>query len=137
MTDTATIPAEVEFPVDDRPSRLDRRPPSPVGSFDPDDITRVDDKVAEFWERYPDGAIDASDIEQIGESAWRVTAFVWRVAPQAQFHPSARADSAASATRTLDVDGHESGRHPLETAQSIAIGRALRFLGVTGSVTNG
>lgn len=111
---------DIEIPEDTRRSRL-----TPPASFaDPDDIATVDDKITAFWEAFPNGSIDASDIEQISEDAWRVTAYVWKDADADR-----RADSTGSATRTVDLDGHVSGQFALETAQSIAISRALRFLG--------
>lgn len=116
---------DIDIPASDRKSRLNREP-GPVTGFDPDDVATVDDKIASFWTFHPDGAIDASDIEQIAEHAWRVTARVWKDADSTR-----RADSTGSATRTLDLDGHISGQFSLETAQSVAIGRALRFLGIT------
>jgi hypothetical protein len=115
---------DIDLPVSARPSRLDREA-GPVTGFAPDDIATVDAKIAAFWTLYPDGAIDASDVEQTGEHSWRVTAYVWKSGDS-----EGRADSTGSATRTLDLDGHISGQFSLETAQSVAIGRALRFLGI-------
>jgi hypothetical protein len=124
MTNTTVTDPDLPFPQDNRPSRLNR-PAGPVTGFDPDDIATVDAKVAAFWALHPDGAIDASDVEQVGEHSWRVTAHVWKNADS-----EGRADSTGSATRTLDLGGHISGQFSLETAQSVAIGRALRFLGI-------
>lgn len=121
---------DIDIPASDRKSRLNRES-GPVTSFDPDDIATVDDKIASFWMLYPDGAIDASDVEQTAPDAWRVTAYVWKTNPRGQFDGGRYADSTGSATRTLDLDGHISGQFSLETAQSVAIGRALRFLGIT------
>lgn len=114
---------DIDLPVDTKKSRLNREP-APVAGFDPDDITTVDEKVATFWGLYPDGSIDASDIEQVGADSWRVTAYVWKNATNP--HP----DANGSATRTVELDGHVSAQFALETAQSVAISRALRFLGI-------
>lgn len=111
---------DIEIPEDTRRSRLT----TPVPMADPDDIATVDEKITAFWEAFPDGAIDASKIEQTGENSWLVTAYVWKNADADR-----RADSTGSATRTVDLDGHVSAQFALETAQSIAISRALRFLG--------
>lgn len=117
---------DIIIPADEKQSRIKTRP-VPNADVDPDDITTVDAKVTEFWGLYEDGAIDSSDIEQIAPDAWRVTARVWK-----QAHSQGRPDSTASSTRAAEYDEHPSGAHPLETAQSIAIGRALRFMGITG-----
>lgn len=120
---------DLVIPADTAPSRIDRgRNSTPVSSFDPDDVATVDDKVSAFWADYPEGAIDASDVEQIAQDAWRVTAYVWK-----NRDADGRPDSTGSATRTVDLDGHVSGAFALETAQSVAVGRALRFLGIHGS----
>ncbi|WP_323986245.1 hypothetical protein [Microbacterium plantarum] len=111
---------DIEIPEDTRRSRL-----TPPASFaDPDDIATLDERITAFWEAYPDGAIDASEVEQTGETSWMVTAYVWKNGDS-----EGRADSTGSATRTVDLDGHVSAQFALETAQSIAISRALRFLG--------
>jgi len=125
-----TTPDVLEVKPDGRKSRLTQKTPAP--DVDLDDITTVDAKVAEFWTRFPDGAIDASKVQQIGPDAWKVTAKVWRINPRADFQGGPFPDSTGTALRTVDLDGHASGAFPLETAQSIAIGRALRFMGITG-----
>lgn len=120
----------IELPTDTKPSRLTKTT-APVSGFDPDDIATVDDKIREFWATYPDGRVDTSDIKNLGDGAWRVTAFVWKNGD------TNAPDSSASATRAFSLDGHVSEAHPLESAQSVALGRALRFLGIHGTNPTG
>lgn len=110
---------DLAFPEDTARSRLSR---PPVSGFDPDDISNVDAKVAAFREACPEGRIDATQIVQVGD-AWLVTARVWRTSDGVE------PDSTGSALRTTTTD-EGWGEYPLETAQSVAIGRALRFLGI-------
>lgn len=126
MSEIASSVADIEFPDDNGRSRLG----GPVSSFDPDDVATVDAKVAAFWTLYPEGAIDAADVEQVAPDSWRATAYVWK-------HRDAegRPDATGSAHRTLSHDEHPSAAYPLETAQSVAIGRALRFLGIQAGKT--
>jgi hypothetical protein len=110
---------------DGRTSRYAGRPPGDQsGDFNPDDIGAVDGKVATFERVYPNGIIDASDITQIAENAWLVTARVWKDRADQDELP----DRTGSSVRFVNLDGHTSEAFPLESAQTIAIGRALRFL---------
>lgn len=118
MTTTITPPA------DTAPSRLDRGRSSSHNE-NPDDLATVDAKVSLFWSAFPDGAIDATDIEQVDAITWRVTARVWKDGDSV-----GRPDSTGSALRTFNLDGHDAEAFPLESAQSVAILRALRFLGL-------
>lgn len=116
-----------QFPEDTRPSRLNPRSRPTVSSFDPDDIGSVDMKVETFWASYEDGAIE-TEVEEgrdAGEPMFTVTARVWKIA-------GGSPNSTAHATRTRGIGEEPYSAFPLETAESVAIGRALRFLNIRG-----
>lgn len=118
---------EIPLPVDTKKSRLRKTDPAPVSDYDPDDIATVDEKVAAFWEQHPLGAI-ASTVEYFahadGRLSWIGTARVWK---GERFESVDHPDSTGSALRVEDLDS----QYPaFETAESVAIGRALRFLGI-------
>lgn len=114
---------DLAIPTDTAPSRLDRGR-SASHHENPDDVSTVDSLVAEFRKQYPDGLIDPTQVKQIGDNAWLVTARVWKDRLFADGLP----DSAGSAVRFVNLDGHEAEAFPLESAQSVAILRAIRFM---------
>lgn len=119
--DTDTDVLEVR--PDGRTSRLLRKE-SASHNENPDDISTVDTLVAEFRRQFPDGLIDPTQVKQIGENAWLVTARVWKD----RRHSTGLPDSAGSAVRIMNLDGHAAEAFPLESAQSVAILRAIRFM---------
>lgn len=120
----------IEVPVDDAPSKIRGR--SAVRTDDnPDDIGVVDAKVRAFWAEHENGRIE-TDVKVIKTdglpTTFLVTANVWKdvlhTAPDATGH----------ALREYNDDDEPYGLFPLESAETVAIGRALRFLGITGEV---
>jgi hypothetical protein len=112
--------------TDDSPSRLDRGRHTSKPDFgpDPDDLSTVDGKVTSFWAAYPDGRIETEVIlNQSGDVAV-AAARVWRD----------RKDQAptttATASRSYVDDADPFSYRAVEAAETVAIGRALRFLGI-------
>lgn len=121
---------ELEVRPDGRKSRHVRTLPA-RNDVDPDDVATVDEKIAEFWRRHPDGAIlpnvevyrDVFDVP-----TYTVTAHVWKK----RTLPDTLPDATAHASCTRGVGDEFSAIYALETAESKALGRALRYLGITG-----
>jgi hypothetical protein len=116
---------DILLPTDDAPSRIDRgRQSSPVSMFDPDqdpdDVRTVDQKVLAFWDKYPEGRIVTDVIYQQSGDVVVATARVWRDASDRK--PTTTAHASRSYT-----DGDLYANRATETAESVAIGRALRF----------
>ncbi|GAA5198711.1 hypothetical protein [Microbacterium jejuense] len=124
---TTTEPDVLEVLPDGRTSRYTRR--DETGDTNPDDLATVDSKVAAFRKEFPQGIIDATDIKQLDDKTWLVTARVWKHRASENGKP----DSAGSALRTVNLDGHVSEAFALESAQSLAILRSLRFLAITAT----
>lgn len=130
-----TAEADVELPSDDRPSRLARGASRPTSTDEnPDDIRNVDRKVREFRVMHPLGQIKSEPVAEytrVGQpdkpDTWTFRASVWREYKAGSVVP----DSVAHCTITGNPDGDElTDRYPQQSAETIAIGRALRFLAV-------
>lgn len=140
MTDDTDV---LDVQSDGRKSRLGR---PPVSGFNPDDIATVDERLAQFRADNPRAVWDVSYdvIDYFGEPAFVVTAKVWVIPtprPEDEFIPGALAvrenpDAVGLALRTKNQNDTYDGLYPLETAQTVAIGRAIRWLGYGREVTD-
>lgn len=118
---------DIELPTSDRPSRINR---GTVSSFDPDDPSTVDEKIFDFRSGHPEGTFKTEITESLGEpgaTRWTVRASVW-----CTWGAGRPADVTAHATRTDGVGDEITAAYALETAESVALGRALRYLGYGG-----
>lgn len=123
---------DLDIPVDPKPSKI--RSGGPVSTFDPDapdpdDIATVDAKIEAFREQHPAGAI-ASHVEKVLDADGLIVAFeghasVWFDRANSEGMP----DSTGNSFRDNLPDDYP----PYETSESVAVGRALRFLGVTNA----
>jgi len=119
---------DIELPVDSTPSRIrpKRTTAMPPLGDDPDDIGTVDRKINAFREDYPDGVIEPemdTRIDVLGIATYTASARVYKNADDT------RPVATAHATRTSGVGEEPFASRALETAESVAIGRALRFMG--------
>lgn len=122
---------DITIPTDEKPSRIKPRVKSgdtpPVSDFDPDDVSTVDSKITEFWSKYPEGRFE-TEVEvyrnEYDLPTFTVVARVWAVSEE-----DAPA-TVAHATRTLGEGEEPYSLRALEWAESVALGRALRFLGL-------
>ena len=121
------IEDDIEFPTDDRQSRINRPPKSEA----PDDFASAADRIAAFWEKYPEGSI-LPEVEETtidnGQSlpyrSYTVRAFIRK------HSESDRPDAIAHATRDEADDDEVTAAFPQETAETSAVSRALRYLGI-------
>ncbi|MFJ4173357.1 helix-turn-helix domain-containing protein [Microbacterium sp. NPDC089696] len=126
MTTDTNLP-EIEFPADERKSRINRPPRSEA----PDDVATAGDRIAAFWEKYPNGSIlpeidrvIVDNGEAIPYNVYTVRAFIRKDAQSEQ------PDSVAHATRGENDEDEITRQFPQETAETSAISRALRNLGI-------
>jgi hypothetical protein len=122
----------IDIPEDTRPSRLNRpaKDSGPLSSPDPDDLSTVDGKVAEFWSACPEGRIETEvDLHQSGDVVV-ATARVWRDRTDGQ------PVTTAHASRSYVDDADPFAYRATEAAETVAIGRALRFLGIQRTEEN-
>lgn len=128
----STEDEDLTLPTDTMGSRLhrgNRRDTSPLSDGDPDDLATVDQKVEAFRTDFPDGQIKTkvgTFRDPFGIPTYAVTAKVREIR-------GGYIASKAHATRTRGVGDPYSAEYPLETAESVAISRALRFLGYTNA----
>lgn len=112
----------IALPDDTQKSRLHKTPKS-EGS---DDVASVGERIVEFRRKHPEGSI-LTEIEHRldnGEVVYTARAFVRKISD------SDRPDATAHATRSsLDAD-EVTAMYPQETAETSAISRALRNLGI-------
>jgi hypothetical protein len=126
MTDTTTTAT--------KPSRLrtalERAERAETATNEPradhvDDFTTADERLSTFWRKYKDGTISSQSTRRElpdGGAEWTVTVRVEVQEPEREV--------TASATRST-VDGDPIvAAYPHETAQTAALSRALRFLGI-------
>lgn len=118
---------DIEFPEDDRKSRINRPPKSEA----PDDFASAADRIAAFWEKHPDGSIlpeidhvVVDDGERLPYRVYTVRAFIRKNSE------SDRPDAIAHATRGENDEDEVTRAFPQETAETSAISRALRNLGI-------
>jgi hypothetical protein len=123
---------DLTIPTDTQGSRLGRRGNRGDTSElsedgGPDELATVDQKIAAFRAEYPTGRIKTkieTFRDPFGVPTYTVTARVI---------VAGLTTSKAHATRTRGIGDPYSATFPLETAESVAIGRALRFLGYTAT----
>lgn len=120
-----TIDDDIEFPTDDRQSRINRPPKSEA----PDDYATADERIEEFRRLYPEGSIlpdepERREINGTVHREWTVRVFVRKNAD------SEKPDAIAHATRGTDDADPGIAARPQEAAETSATSRALRFLGV-------
>ncbi|MDY0984633.1 helix-turn-helix transcriptional regulator [Microbacterium sp. CFBP9023] len=121
------IEDDIEFPTDDRQSRINRTPKSET----PDDFASAADRIEAFWEKYPEGSIlpeveetTINDGENLPYRSYTVRAFIRK------HSDSDRPDAIAHATRDERDDDEVTRAFPQETAETSAVSRALRYLGI-------
>lgn len=122
-----SIDDDIEFPTDDRQSRINRPPKSEA----PDDFASAADRIAAFWEKYPEGSIlpeveetTVDDGQRVPYRSYTVRAFIRK------HSDSERPDAIAHATRDEADEDEVTRAFPQETAETSAISRALRNLGI-------
>jgi len=130
-----TADGELEVPTDGEPSRLRKRR-GPVTSFtpppdDPDDVATVDDRIRQFRERFPQGVIKTR-VEATWHHPDTLTPPTFQVEARILAEPGGYVMSVGHAARTQGEGEPPYADRALETAESVAIGRALRFLGFHG-----
>lgn len=118
---------DIDFPEDTRKSRLTRTP----RTEDPEDFARAVDRIAAFWRKHPAGniltEIEAREIhteEHLPYFVFTARAFVRKDAT------AEAPDTTAHATRSEADPDHITAQFAQETAETAAISRALRNLGI-------
>ena len=118
---------EIELPEESEKSRLHR----PAKSETPDDFASAADRIAAFWERYPGGSIlpeieetTIDDGQSLPYRSYTVRAFIRKNSD------SERPDAIAHATRDEADEDEVTAAFPQETAETSAVSRALRYLGI-------
>lgn len=112
----------IQLPEDKSRSRL--KAPTPETD---EDFATAKDRIAAFWERYPNGSIlpaEPTTADIPGGREYTVRAFVRKDSS------SDSPDTTAHATRGTDDPDPIVARYPQESAETSAISRALRFLGI-------
>lgn len=112
----------LELPEDTRKSRLNRAPKQePL-----DDVATAGERIEAFWKKHPDGSILTEvETERAGQFAtYTVRAFIRRNGD------SDRPDATAHATRSSADPDEITAAFPQETAETSAVSRALRNLGI-------
>lgn len=119
---TNSTPVDIEIPEDKRKSRLPRAP-----KVEPlDDFATAGQRIEMFWRKYPDGSI-LTEIES--ESAGAFSVFTARAFVRKD-GDSDRPDATAHATRAGYESDDVAAQFPQETAETSAVSRALRNLGI-------
>lgn len=125
MTDIAVT--EIELPESTEKNRLVRPPKSEA----PDDFASAADRIAAFWEKYPEGSIlpeveetRIDDGQSLPYRSYTVRAFIRKNSE------SESPDAIAHATRDEADDDEVTAAFPQETAETSAVSRALRYLGI-------
>ncbi|WP_136057287.1 helix-turn-helix transcriptional regulator [Microbacterium sp. K24] len=119
--------AEVALPEPETQSRIHRAPKSES----PDDFTTAAERIAAFWEKYPDGSIlpevEVATIAHASHIPYRVYTVRAFIRKDSQ---SERPDAVAHATRGENDEDEQTRQFPQETAETSAISRAIRNLGI-------
>lgn len=140
-------PVEIELPESGR-SRIRRDPwePREAGEDAPvtDDYVTADDRIAAFYAKHPHGRIITTvsstgdgDVEEIatarGDVLARHTAPTTYTVRAEVFRNAvgAKPDATAHATRSTNDTNPVVAERTQETAETVAISRALRFAGIT------
>jgi hypothetical protein len=118
---------DILYPTDDRQSRINRPPRAET----PDDVTRAADRIEAFWEKYPEGSIlpevdihTVDDGQSLPYRVYTARAFVRKNSD------AERPDVVAHATRGENDEDELVRRYAQETAETSAVSRALRNLGI-------
>lgn len=138
----ADVFEDFELPASTRKSRLDRTP-KPTDESDTDDPITANQRIATFWRKHKNGRIsttvillDERDVVDVDSwthdavrkvstpSRYTVRAEVWKDAE------TAKPDATAHATRGSDDPDQITADRPQETAETAAVSRALRYLGI-------
>lgn len=140
MTDTTTTEADTApadpwaaaLPADDDRSRIKPTSPASAGASDDDDVVTTEQRLKKFRQKNPDGLIETTVEYDDRVEGYTATARVWRAKPGIDRYgaPVYMADAIAHATRTKHAADPITAAHPQEAAETAAIGRALRFLGI-------
>lgn len=126
-----TTEDDIEFPQDDRKSRINRPPKADT----PEDVTSAADRIEAFWQKYPGGSILPEVDSRIMETpdgpctVYTVRAFIRKDSQ------SESPDSVAHATRGENDPDPLVAQYPQETAETSAISRAIRNLGILAGST--
>lgn len=127
-----TGPAVIELPEPQGQSRLHR----PAKSENPDDITSAADRIDAFWEKHPNGSILTEVETTIVEAADVLPHLVFTVrAFVRKRSEDDRPSATAHATRGQNDDDELVRQFPQETAETAAISRAIRNVGILTSMT--
>ncbi len=117
---------DIEIPEDTRKSRINRAPRSET----PDDFTSAAERIEAFWVAHPNGSIlpevETRQIVTEGTvyEVHTVRAYIRKDSL------AERPDSVAHATRGDNDEDDVTARFPQETAETAAISRAIRNLGI-------
>lgn len=121
----------IQLPEDNTKSRLQRTPKG-----DADDFVSAESRIEAFWERFPEGSIlpevEEKTIDDGQSLPYRVFTVRAYIRKNAQ---SERPDSVAHATRGDDDPDAVVAQFPQETAETAAISRAIRNLGILATKT--
>lgn len=134
MTDpTIEIPASLTIPDDTARSRLSPRTSERPPADHVEDIVSADARIAEFWRKYAGGRITTSivRVDYHDPSAERPVAADYTVVAEVYKKSGDSGPSATASARRSGIDADEiTASRPLESAETAAISRALRFLGI-------
>lgn len=118
---------DIEIPKDDATSRLHRPPKTET----PDDFASAAERIEAFWAKHPTGSIlpevESGMVEGGMNPPYRVFTVRAYIRKDSQ---SDRPDSVAHATRGENDPDPVTAQFPQETAETSAISRALRNLGI-------
>ncbi|RBO73485.1 helix-turn-helix transcriptional regulator [Microbacterium sp. H6] len=127
-----TAPAVIELPETQGQSRLHR----PAKSENPDDITSAADRIDAFWEKHPNGSILTEVETTVVEAVDVLPYLVFTVRAYVRKHTEDdRPSATAHATRGQNDDDELVRQFPQETAETAAISRAIRNIGILTSTT--
>lgn len=114
---------DITLPEDTTPSRLAKSAPKGDSL---DDVATAGERIVAFWEKYPDGSIltEVESTDYLPHREYTVRAFIRKNGD------ADGPDSTAHATRTTADPDPITAQFPQETAETSAISRALRNLGI-------
>lgn len=122
-----TIEDDIDFPTDDRQSRINRPPKSET----PDDFASASDRIEAFWQKYPEGSILPEIDHVVVDDGQSMPYRVYTVRAFIRKHSGSDSpDAIAHATRGENDPDEVTRTFPQETAETSAISRALRNLGI-------
>lgn len=115
----------IEIPEDTKKSRL-AKPAAPKPDA-PDDYATAADRIEAFHRKYPDGSITTKITSRTVDD---VVIFTARANVRKDSRQSYRPNATAHATRSTADSSEIAAERPQETAETVAISRALRNLGI-------